>query len=293
MESHPVRLSVIVASHDATASIRDCLGSLVRQLEDGDELIVVDNSVDGTAAIIRDTFPAVHCLALPPSALVNELWSAGIQQCRGAIVALTTAHCVAAPDWVLAVMRAHAAPDAGVGGAIDGEPGSSIVDWAVCFCRYSRFLPPLADVAVADIPADNAAYKREPLFRHEGEWRDGFWEPQLHRALLAEGEQLRLAPGMLVRHRHSFGFVAFLCERFRHGRQYGGWRRTTLGPLRRALHLATAPLIAPVLLVRTFRRVIAKGGRAGRLLAATPVLAVFFVAWSCGEAMGYARGPAP
>lgn len=286
------RLSVIVAAHDARGSIRDCLASLTAQLGPGDELIVVDNSADGTTDVVRRDFPAVRCLTLPRHALVNELWSAGIRQCRGAIVALTTAHCVPAPDWVRAVVDAPWESGAGFGGAIDGEPASGLVDWAVCFCRYSRFLPPMAARAVTDIPADNAAYRREPLFRHEAVWRDGFWEPPLHRALLAEGEQLRLAPAMLVRHRHSFGFAAFLRERYRHGRQYGGWRRGTLSPARRALYLLASPLIVPLQLWRTVRRVLGKGGRAGRLVASLPLLAAFYTAWAWGEALGYARGAA-
>ena len=291
MTADAIRLSVIVASHDARGSVADCVASIERQLTPQDELIVVDNSQDGTGQIVRDRFRRVRLLSLDPSALVNELWSAGIRASHGDIVVLTTAHCIPAPDWIAQVVRAHGAGATGIGGAIDAEDGSGVIDWAVCFCRYSRFLPPLTNQAVTDIPADNAAYARGALLRHEDQWRAGFWEPQVHHALLAEGGQLRLAPEMLVRHRHSFGFAQFIRERYRHGRQYGGWRATTLTPSRRALHIVASPLIAPLLLARTMQRVLQKGGRTGRLIVAAPALAAFFLAWACGEALGYVRGP--
>ena len=287
-----VSLSIIVACCNAAASIRDCLDSLVQQGEADVELIVVDNSDDGSAEIVRAQFPGVRMFTMPSQALINELWSTGILQSCGDIVALTTAHCIPAPDWIAQVRKAHGTPAAGVGGAIDGDSESSLVDWAVCFCRYSRFLPPIGTGVVDDIPADNAAYKRAPLFRHQAQWRDGFWEPQLHHALAREGEVLWLAPAMQVRHRHSFGFSGFMRQRFLHGQKYGGWRASTLTPAKRVMMLIASPLIPLVLLQRTARRVMGKGGYRLHLFATLPLLAVFFIAWACGEALGYARGSA-
>lgn len=286
------RLSIIVASSNAVLSIRDCLNSLTRQADSTVELIVVDNSDDGSTKIIQRDFPQIRHLTLPHQVLINELWSAGILQSRGEIVALTTAHCIPAHDWILQIVRAHSVAAAGIGGAIDGEAGSNMVDWAVCFCRYSRFLPPLTNDEVDDIPADNAAYKRVPLFRHEALWRDGFWEPQLHRALAAEGQILQSTATMLVRHRHSYSFTGFMHQRFLHGEKYGQWRASTLSPAKRLLMIAASPLIPFVLLQRAARRVASKQRYLSRLLLTLPLLAAFFFAWGCGEAMGYAKGSA-
>lgn len=285
-------VSVIVASCNACASIRDCLDCLIQQTDKEVELIVVDNSEDGSGDIMRSHFPQVRMLTQPRGALINELWSAGILRSRGEIVALTTAHCIPAHDWIKQVRAAHKEVAVGVGGAIDGDARSGLVDWAVCFCRYSRFLPPLSAGEVDDIPADNAAYKRAPLFRHEAQWRDGFWEPQLHHALALEGQVLRIAPAMLVRHRRSYNFAGFLRQRFLHGHKYGSWRASTLSPVKRALMLAASPLIPFVLLQRTSARVLGKGRYQLKFIAAFPLVAAFFVAWACGEALGYARGSA-
>ena len=283
-------LSVIVACCNAGASIRDCLDCLVQQTDKDVELIVVDNSEDGSDDIIRSRFPQVRMLSQPKAALINELWSAGILQSKGEILALTTAHCIPVHDWIKQVRVAHTDAAAGVGGAIDGDAESGLVDWAVCFCRYNRFLPPLSAGEVDDIPADNAAYKRAPLFRHETQWRDGFWEPQLHRALALEGQVLRIAPEMLIRHRRSYNFSGFLRQRFLHGQKYGSWRASTLSPAKRAMMLVASPLIPFVLLQRTARRVLGKGRHQLKFIAALPMVAAFFIAWACGEAAGYARG---
>ena len=285
-----VALSIVVASCNAVVSIRDCLSCLVRQVDERIELIVVDNSDDGTTEIVRTDFPQIQLMTRPKNALINELWSAGIKESSGEIVALTTAHCIPSDDWIQQVLDGHLAEAAGVGGTIDGDPLSSLTDWAVCFCRYNHFLPPVTAGEVDDIPADNASYKRAPLFRHEAQWRDGFWEPQLHRALALEGQVLRIAPAMRVRHRHSYNFSGFLMQRFLHGRKYGSWRASTLGFAKRALMLAASPLIPFVLLQRTTRRVLQKGRNRSKFFAALPIIAAFYVAWACGEAAGYAKG---
>lgn len=287
-----IALSIVVASCNAVVSIRDCLGCLVQQVDQRIELIVVDNSDDGSTEIVRADFPQIQLMTRPKSALINELWSAGIRQSSGAIVALTTAHCVPAHDWIKQVLEGHLAEAeaAGVGGTIDGDPAGSLIDWAVCFCRYNHFLPPLSASEVDDIPADNASYKRAPLFRHEAQWRDGFWEPQLHRALAQEGQALRIAPAMLVRHRHSYNFSGFMMQRFLHGQKYGSWRASTLNPMKRMLMLVAAPLIPFVLLQRTARRVLGKGRHQQKFILAIPLVTAFFIAWACGEATGYAKG---
>ncbi len=285
-----IALSIVVASSNAVVSIRDCLGCLVRQVDQRIELIVVDNSDDGTTEIVRTDFPQIQLMTRPKNALINELWSAGIRESNGAIVALTTAHCIPAHDWIKQVLDGHLTEAAGVGGTIDGDPAGNLIDWAVCFCRYNHFLPPLSASEVDDIAADNASYKRAPLFRHEAQWRDGFWEPQLHRALALEGQVLRIAPAMLVRHRHSYNFLGFMMQRFLHGQKYGSWRASTLGFVKRALMLVASPLIPFVLLQRTTRRVLQKGRNRSKFLAALPLIAAFYVAWACGEAAGYAKG---
>src|SRR5688572_28138580 len=94
-------LSVVIGSHNSKASIKDCLEALQRQQDGvGAEIIVVDNSTDGADDLIARDFPDVTLVRLHSACFIPELWEAGIRISRGEVVALTTAHCVPASNWM-------------------------------------------------------------------------------------------------------------------------------------------------------------------------------------------------
>ena len=67
-------LSVVVGSHNARTSVRDCLDSISRQRNEHDtEIVVVDNSTDGTAEIVNAEFPCIELIPAPASALGKSL----------------------------------------------------------------------------------------------------------------------------------------------------------------------------------------------------------------------------
>jgi len=291
MSSTAPRWSIVVASHDARASVAECLESLCPQLDSETELLVVDNSTDGTAEVLRDRFPTLSVLHLPPSALIPELWAAGIRASRGEAVALTTAHCVPSEHWAATMRDALAGPAAGVGGAIDNDPHGSAADWAVYFCRYAPYMPPVREGFVAEIAGDNAAYKRRAIDACAGAWRDGFWEATVHAALRQAGERLWLAPGALIRHKHSFDVAGFLRQRFVHGMRYGRDRGREIGIGGRWLRALASPLVPAVLLFRIVRQVRRKRRHGKQLARSAPLLLAFLLAWTAGELIGTVRGP--
>jgi len=285
-------LSVVVAALEASRGVDAALGPLVAQaVPAGVEVLVVDGA-GGAADLVRTRFPGVGVVPGRPSALVPELWAAGIRASRGEIVALTTTHCIPDEEWLARIGEAHRAGVAAVGGAIEHEGTAGIVGWAVYFCRYSAYMPPLREGPVAELAADNASYKRADLDRCAESWRQGFWEPAVHAALRQAGRPLWLAPSVLVRHRPAFRIGGFARQRFRHGRQFGGARAARLGPGRRALYVALSPAIPCLLLARIARNVLVRRRHRTRLLLALPLVALFVGAWSCGELIGYLRGPA-
>src|SRR5260370_13393078 len=116
------RMSVVVASSNARPSVRDCLAVLVDHRRGDDvEILVVDNSHDGSAEIVKDDFPDVQLIAAPASALIPELWSLGVRKSRGRTVAIPPAHFVPDRNWVDAVLEARESAVAGVGGAIENS----------------------------------------------------------------------------------------------------------------------------------------------------------------------------
>jgi len=285
------QISVVVASQNARTSIEDCLATLEAQRpEAGVEIVVVDNSTDGTTEIIKQRFPQVRLVVVPPSALIPELWGAGIRQSTAGIVAITTAHCVPAEDWLRQIQKAHGAPEPAIGGAIENDASAGAVDWAVYFCRYSRYMLPVQEGFVAEIAGDNASYKRAYLDRYQYAWNNGFWEPTVHAELRKAGLRLLLVPSIVIRHKRSFSLWGFVQQRFQHGRQFGAWRASGLTGAKRALYIALSPAIPLVLLVRIGRQVLTKRRHQKEFMISLPLLVLFLFAWAAGELLGYLRG---
>ncbi|HVF11306.1 MAG TPA: glycosyltransferase, partial [Abditibacteriaceae bacterium] len=139
------KLSIVLASHNARATIELCLNALKAQGEEyaqrGEkiEVVIVDNSTDGTAQLLeqlleqlqQQAFIDFHLVRRAASLLIPELWEIGINESQGDIVALTTAHCIPAADWIEQILKAHEKPHAGIGGAIENAPDVGSVQWAI------------------------------------------------------------------------------------------------------------------------------------------------------------------
>ncbi len=287
-------LSVVIGSHNARTSVAACLGALQKQRNGcRAEIIVVDNSTDGTAAIVAAQFPNVTLLRASPEQWVPELWEAGIRASLAPIVALTTAHCVPDDDWMQEMLAAHRDSDyVGIGGAIESDASASLVDWAVYLCRYAKYMKPFSPYVIHDIPADNASYKRWALDRCTDVRVQGFWEPDIHAKLTGEGYRLFMTPRIGVRHLHSFTFREFMRQRFWHGRQFGSSNAMRFSLVSSWAHIVAAPLIPFLMLARIARQVLGRRRHIVQLLLAAPVMLLFLTSWATGEAMGYvaARG---
>jgi glycosyltransferase involved in cell wall biosynthesis len=270
----------------------ECLTALsAQQTGENVEIVVVDNSTDGTTAIIRERFSQLRLCLAPPSALIPELWATGIRQSSGDIVAITTAHCVPAKDWLSCIRKAHESPVSAVGGAIENDASAGVIDWAVYFCRYSHYMLPLRESFVAEIAGDNASYKRVYLDRYQHAWRQGFWEPTVHAELRRAGLQLLLAPSIVICHKRSFGLWGFMQQRFQHGKRFGQWRAANLTGGKRALYALLSPALPFVLLLRIGRQMLVKRRHLSQFVLSLPVLMLFLLSWTAGEGIGYLRGP--
>jgi GT2 family glycosyltransferase len=121
-----MRISIIVATFDRAALLRDCLDRLVAQAYlPGDEIIVVDNaSTDGTPEVIRQAalkspVPLRYVRETQPGK--TPALNAGIAISAGDVLALTDDDIVVADDWVATVRRIFAEDDQVVlvGGRVD------------------------------------------------------------------------------------------------------------------------------------------------------------------------------
>ena len=193
---------------------------------------------------------------------------------------------VPAADWVQKLVAEHAQHDA-VAGAIDPGDGLRLADWAEYFCRYAKDMRPFNAHATVDLPGDNASYKRELLERTRDLYRDGFWEPVVHRRLDEEGVELWQSPLPVVHQGRSAGGAAFASQRLHHGRAHGRQRGAHFSPVRNLAGVLGAPLVPPLLLLRVLQTVFARGRHRLRALLALPWMVWFDVAWAAGEARGH------
>lgn len=252
-----------MASNGAPGSVEACLAALAPQ-------------ANGAEVIVQER----------PGTLVPELWRDGIDASSGAIVALTISVMRPAPDWV-ARLRERLAEDEVVAGAIEPGEGLRVVDWAEYFCRYARDMLPFARRENPEIPGDNCAYRRELLERTRDVWQEGFWEPEVNRALRAEDVRLWHDPAVVVYQGRSAGFRAFVRQRFVHGREYGRQRGARFGRVRNAAGVGLAVVVPFLLVARTAREVFSRRRYRVRFALAVPALLAFDAAWAAGEAVGH------
>ena len=279
-------VSVVVAAWPDSAGLAGCLDSLERQ-GDGPVQLFVVSPLPPPAGFGRSR-PAVHWLVAPPGALIPQLWSQGMAAATGDVVAITTAHFVPAADWIAQIRAAHRRlGSAGIGGPIDPPRGGSLGDWATYFLRYSTGFIYHEEQSVPDLIGDNASYRRSALQTHWESIRDGFWEPEFHRRVLAGGGTLTFVPGIRLTQTTSFGIARFCSQRLAHGRHFGRERIRGKSAFFRVAGIVLSPLIPLVLLAKILVRLGHKPAYGWPFLACSPVLLLFIGSWSLGELWGY------
>lgn len=282
------KLSVVVGSQNAGQTIVECLTSIERQVvNESVEIIVADYSTDGTADIIQTKFPGVKLINFKKPMLIPELWGAGISKCRGEIIAITTAHCIPARDWISQMLKAHTSSYAAVGGAIECMEGVSLVDWAIYFCRYTPYMNPLPEGVVQEVPGDNASYKRKSLEGCRDLWKDGFWETVVNARLRRDGLLLFSTPSIVVYHKKAFGMINFIIQRFYHGIHFGTTRAANFSLPKRVIYILLSPLIPFIYFSHICRRIFKKKRYFKEFSMSSPVLFLFLTSWATGEFCGY------
>ena len=291
-------ISVIIASVNGPPMIVECLAALAAQQGSVDaEVIVADASDESTRHLIAARFPWVRLIASADRRSIPELRAQGLRDARGDIIAVIEDHCLAQPDWYQEILRTHQAhPECvAVGGAIENGSCERLVDWAVFFCEYSAFMPPLPRGLATSIAGNNVSYKRQ-AFRDLAPTDDvltrGFWEATLHNELRARGERFFVEPSIIVRHKKRFGVGYFVQQRYHYSRFYAGSRLVGASPGVRLFRGAATLGLPPVLFARIAVCVLRKRQNVTRFLLAAPLLVLFTAVWAAGEVVGALLGPA-
>lgn len=217
----------------------------------------------------------------------DELRARGLAVAQGEVVALLED--VGRPDshWCARLMEAHQGDYAAVGGAIENGI-DRVLNWAVYFCDFYRYLNPVPETESAFASDANISYKRSALQSTRAVWQDAFHETEVNGALWARGEKLALSPRMIVyQHRRDLRLGNAIKERYIWGRSYAATRSNAFGTAKRIVYAVLSLALPLLLLIRMTLTVARKGRRVGAFLKAFPLTALLTLSWSLGELVGY------
>jgi GT2 family glycosyltransferase len=211
---------VVVPSYRSLFTIEACLTSLREQdVAVRPQLIVVDSSPDGTAALVEERFPDVELVRLPRRTDAAAARNIGAERAAGELLAFLDSDCVAPRDWLRRLESALAWGYDGAGGAIANGNGDSLVSWAGYICEFREFLPGQPARDVTNLTLGNVAYRRE-LFEAAGGFPTGCFPQEdqvFHERLRPLRARLRLDPSIVVTHVHRTERDEFLAHQRRIG----------------------------------------------------------------------------
>ncbi|MEP6690217.1 MAG: glycosyltransferase [Gemmatimonadaceae bacterium] len=290
-----VELSIVIGSSiEGGGAVATCVASVAAACAGlRAEIIVVEPSATGSApssaggdADLQDSYTLLRA---PANSLTPQLWARGLAACRGPVVAFTIAQCVVERHWARALLDAVAAGATVAGGGLELHADTYPADWGIFFLRYSAFRSEVDSPSrgVADLPGDNSAYRRDALDRCADALRDGLWEIDVNRRILANGGRLVRASNATIRFRGPTPFGPMMRQRFAHGR-HSGATRVAAGVRPKWQVILAAPLVPLVMASRIARR--ARRADRRRLILSLPWILAFASAWSAGEACGAVAG---
>ncbi len=278
-----MRLSVIVASHDAPSALERCLAALTAQ---DCEIVVSDSSASDPRPGLADRFPAVRWVRDPtPARALPELYWRALDQVSGEIAGLLEARSIPDRSWAEAMLRAHGqdAAAAAVGGPIAPPRRAGRNAFGYYFAEFIRFAPPLENGRRDDLSDANISFKRAFLERNRDALRFDAWPS----GLLAGPS--RMAADAVVEYVCPDDLRAAAGQRRRYGRGYAAARSAARSAAARALYAAGAPALPALLLLRQWREA-RRAGLSRDFAASLPRTLLLDAEWAAGEFLGYAFG---
>jgi hypothetical protein len=216
-----------------------------------------------------------------PSPTRDELgdrYGRGLARAGGTVVAFTDTNTIVAPGWHAAIVDAFEHGARVVGGPVRPAEPVSARSWAGFLLEYGPHARPPFRSVTGDVAANNVAYDAALL---RSVVTGAVWKHDVNRALAARGIHPVVATGMAVEVAKHYD-SAFVHAQFANAVRYA---RASDRNIARALACGLLPV---VMLGRALRVVAPVRAWWVRTVLALPWLVVGCVAWSAGEAFGYA-----
>jgi GT2 family glycosyltransferase len=176
-------VSVVIPSRNGRHLLQSCLPPLLRELADGDEVIVVDDAgTDDTAEFLGSQFPTVAVLRLDRSRGFGDACNAGVARARSSLVLLINNDMVVQPGFLDPLAEHFLADDVFAVGA-QYRMRRGLHEAYVCsICgalhREAEQVPHGVTSAL-DAPAGGGLFDREKFLALEGFdplFRPFYWE---------------------------------------------------------------------------------------------------------------------
>jgi Glycosyl transferase family 2 len=285
-------LTVVVPSVNGFDDLFGTLAALERQRTDVElEVLVVDRIGPAVRDQVRERFPKVRVLEVPPDATIPDMRAIAFRAATAPSVAVIEDHVLVPDGWAKALLAAQTPSTPVVAGAVENAATDSLVDWAAYLCEYSHCTPPLPAGPAEWLTGNNIVYPRTLLDRFRDVTESGGWENRLHDAMKAAGIVLTCRPEIVVGHKMHYTVGLYMSQRYLYSRSYAGARMEGAGTVKRWIMGAASLALPPLLFWRTVTRIRAKRRHTGELVRSLPLLALFVVAWAAGEAVGAVAGP--
>lgn len=281
------RLSVVIAVQYAQQNLAEILRKLDPSSHQDVEFLFCHTDADSDTTEQVNGYQNIRTLSASSGSLIPHLWRDGIMAAQAEKVALGTAHCIPAADWVDQLLATDMTSTPAIGGVIENDGSSGARDWAVHLLRYISFSPPQEKRQVIEIAADNAVYRRKDIMQHTDLMEKGFWEPSFHARFRRAGLSLELDPAIKVVHRNRYSSGEFFRQRLAHGKEFGLARAREISTAKRLLLIVLSPLLPVLFLKKIVGAVMRHGQYKSKLITAFPWLVLFLFAWGLGEALGY------
>ncbi len=282
----PPQLSVVIPSVNGWGDLEGAVEALQAQ-EGGHalELLVVDRLGEAVRAPLRERFPDVRVLEVPPPTTIPEMRRLAFEAARAEVVGVIEDHVRVPPDWAGRMLVLQAAGEEVVGGRVDNAADVRFIDRAAFLCEYAACLAP-PEGPSEWLTGNNVTYRRALLERFAPVLAEGRWENRLHDAMREAGVTLHSHPEIGVGHKKHYTFWEYFSQRFLYARSYAAMRAEGQSAAGRLAYGAAAFALPPLLLWRTVKAVRASGRLQGDLVKSLPLLALFVSSWAAGEVVG-------
>lgn len=216
------RVSVIVCTYKGSATLVECLDSLIALDYPDFEIILVNDSADARVEEIAKAYDSIRYLSVEHGGL-SAARNAGAATATGEILAYTDDDCIAEPDWLKWIVRLFS-EDAMIGCA----GGPNIPPQAETAIQAQVAAAPggpahvlLSDTRAEHLPGCNLAVRKSvfdavggfnPVFRSAGDDVDFCWR------VLAAGYELGFHPTAFVWHHRRFSYGAYFKQQIGYGK---------------------------------------------------------------------------